>query len=79
FVWLTMRRQGETFQVYNFRMDWRTSSGREARITFYAVPLGMYFKPRRQFNSRETILREYALDMLETFQNVLPEGIALYR
>jgi hypothetical protein len=77
FVWLTMRRQGETFQVYNFQMDWRTSSGRDARIRFYAVPLGMYFKPRRQTKSRETILREYALDVLETFQEVLPEGIVL--
>ena len=75
FVWLTMRRQGEAFQVYNFQMDWRTSSAREASITFYAVPLGVYFKPRRQTKSRETILREYALDVLETFQKVLPEGV----
>lgn len=74
FVWLTMRRQRETFQVYSFQMDWRTGSARDARITFYAVPLGMYFKPRRQTESRETILQEYALDVLETFQRVLPEG-----
>jgi hypothetical protein len=72
-VRLTMRRQGETFQVYSFELDWQTvSSGRDARVTFYAVPLGAYFKPRRQTKSRETILREYALDVLETFQNVLP-------
>jgi len=74
FVWLTMRQQGETFQVYNFQMGWRTSSGRHESIKFYAVPLGMYFKPRRQTNSRETILRNYAQEVLETFQKVLPEG-----
>jgi len=77
FVWLTMRRQGETFQVYNFRMGWRTGSGRDASLKFYAVPLGLYFKPRRQTKSRETILREYAQDVLETFQKVLPERIEL--
>src|ERR1700733_8415533 len=49
FVWLTMRRQGETFQVYSFEMDRQTGpSGRDARVTFYAMPLGAYFKPRRQ-------------------------------
>jgi hypothetical protein len=74
FVWLTMRRQGETFQVYSFQMDWRTGSARDARITFYAVPLGMYFKPRRQTKSRESILREYAMEVLETLRKVLPEG-----
>ncbi len=74
FVWLTMRRQGEIFQVYNFEMDWRMSSGPGARVTFYAVPLGMYFKPRRQTRSRETILREYAQDVAETFQGVLPSS-----
>ncbi|MDA4115697.1 MAG: hypothetical protein OK442_03985 [Thaumarchaeota archaeon] len=74
FVWLTMRRQGETFQVYNFEMDWQTVSGSNARSTFYAVLLGAYFKPRRQTQSRETILREYALDVLKTFRKVLPAG-----
>jgi hypothetical protein len=76
FVWLTMRRQGETFQVYSFEMDRQTGpSGRDARVTFYAVPLGAYFKPRRQTKNRETILREYALDVLEAFRNVLPAGV----
>jgi hypothetical protein len=75
FVWLTMRRQGEVFQVYSFEMNRQTGSGRDARVTFYAVPLGAYFKPRRQTKKRETILREYALDVLETFQKVLPAGV----
>ena len=75
FVWLTMRRQGEVFRVYSFEMDWRNSSGGEARTTFYAVPLGMYFKLRRQTQTRETILREYALDIASAFQEVLPVGI----
>jgi hypothetical protein len=74
FVRLTMRRQGETFQVYSFRMDWHTASGADASSTFYAVPLGAYFKPRRQTQSRETILRDYALGVLETFRAVLPAG-----
>lgn len=77
FVWLTMRRQRESFQVYSFQMDWRTSSVPHGRITFYAVPLGAYFKPRRQTKSRETILWEYARDVLETFEKVLPVGSTL--
>ena len=75
FIWLTMRRQGEIFQVYTFEMNYRLNSGGEAKIKFYAVPLGAYFKPRRQIKTRETILREYALDVLATFQKALPEGI----
>jgi hypothetical protein len=75
FVWLTMRRQGEVFQVYNFELNWQTDSMRDARVRFYAVPLGAYFKPRRQTKKRETILREYALDVLGTFQKVLTAGI----
>jgi hypothetical protein len=68
-IWLTMRRQGEIFQVYNFEMNYEQGS---KSIKFYAVPLGMYFKPRRQIQSRETILREYALNILETYRAVLP-------
>ena len=75
FVWLTMRRQGEIFQVYDFEMNYRQSPDGETGIRFYLVPLGAYFKPRRQTKSRETILREYAMDALEIFQKVLPAGI----
>jgi hypothetical protein len=39
------------------------------------VPLGAYFKPRRQTQTRETILREYAIDALRIFQQAIPEGI----
>ena len=77
FIWLTIWRQGEIFQVYNFEMNYRQSSGRDVRTRFYAVPLGMYFKPRRQTKSRETILQEYALEVLEIFRKVLPAGIIL--
>jgi hypothetical protein len=77
FVRLTMRRQGEIFQVYHFEMNHRQSPGPDATTRFYAVPLGAYFKPRRQTQSRETILREYALDVLGIFQKVLPAGIVL--
>ncbi len=77
FVWLTMRRQGEIFQVYNFEINYRQGHDRDIRTRFYAVPLGMYFKPRRQTESRETILREYALEALTIFHKVLPAGIVL--
>ncbi len=72
FVWMVMKRQKETFQVYNFEMKYQQGPGGEATVKFYAVPLGMYFKPRRQTQTRETILRDYAMDVLETFRKVLP-------
>lgn len=72
FVWLTMRRQGHRFQVYNFALTYLKGTESEAVIKFYMVPLGAYFKPRRQTQSRETILREYATDALGTFRKVLP-------
>jgi len=75
FIWLTMRRQGNRFQVYDFEMKYRQSPNRETGIRFYMVPLGAYFKPRRQTKSRETILREYAMNALEIFRKVLPAGI----
>ena len=71
FVWLVMSRQKERFQVYNVDMDYNLGNGNET-IKFYAVPLGAYFKPRRMTQSRETILREYAMDILETYRKVLP-------
>jgi len=75
FVWLTMRRQGHRFQVYNFQMKYQHSQKLEPLIKFYMVPLGAYFKPERQTKSRETILREYAIDALGIFQKVLPAKI----
>jgi hypothetical protein len=70
-VWLTMRRQGEIFQVYNFEIKYHNTDV----INFYAVPLGMYVKPRRQTQTRETILREYAESILETYRTVLPSSL----
>jgi len=75
FVWLTMRRQGHRFQVYNFQMKYQHGQKLEPLIKFYMVPLGAYFKPERQIKSRETILREYATDALGIFQRVLPAKI----
>jgi len=75
FVRLTMRMQREEFQVYDFEMNYRESPNSETMIKFYMVPLGAYFKPRRQTQTRETILREYATDALEIFQKVLPAKI----
>ena len=75
FVRIVMKRQKEIFQVYNFEMNYWQSPDRKVAIRFYAVPLGMYFKPRRQTQTRETVLREYATDSLEIFQKVLPTKI----
>lgn len=52
----------------NYRKDEKTGS----TIRFYAVPLGVYFKLRRQTQNRETILREYASEMLDIYRTVLP-------
>ena len=75
FVWLTMRRQGQKFHMYDFEMNYRDNTNLETGIRFFMVPLGAYFKPRRQTQTRETILREYAIDVLQIFQNVLPNRI----
>ena len=75
FVWMVMKRQKEIFQVYNFEMNYREYSGHEKGIRFYAVPLGAYFKPRRQTQTRERILRDYAMDTLEIFRRVLPAEV----
>jgi hypothetical protein len=71
FVRLTMRMQKQEFQVYHFEMKYRESPSHEATIKFYMVPLGAYFKPRRQTQTRDTILREYATDALDTYRKVL--------
>ena len=75
FIWLTMKRQGHKFNVYDFEMNYRDSGNQETKLRFYMVPLGVYFKPRRQTQTRETILREYAMDALQIFQKVLRNRI----
>ena len=71
-----MERQKEIFQVYNFEMSYHKTSIEEDKIKFYAVPLGVYFKPKRQTQTRESILREYAEGILDAFRQVLvPESI----
>src|SRR5438477_4030950 len=75
FIWLTMRRQGHKFHVYEFEMDYRDSANQETKLRFYMVPLGVYFKPRRETQTREAILREYAIDVLQIFQKVLRNRI----
>ena len=75
FVWLTMRRQGEIFQVYYLEITYLRNQGEQCSVRMYLVPLGTYFKPRRQTQTRETILREYALKSLQLYNQVLPAGI----
>ena len=74
FVRMVMKRQKEVFQVYNFEMKYRQGVKLET-IKFYAVPLGSFFKPRRQTQTRETILRKYAIDVLDTFRKVLSAAV----
>jgi hypothetical protein len=64
--------EGEVFQVYNFEMSCIRKPSHETAMKFYLVPLGAYFKPRRQTRSREIILREYALEALKAFRNAIP-------
>ncbi len=75
FIWLTMRRQKEVFQVYYFEMTYLEHLNNQTQIRFYLVLLGAYFKPRRQTQSRETILREYAMDAFQIYQKFLPVEI----
>ena len=75
FVRLTMRMQKEEFQVYNIEMKYVAELNQTNTIKFYMVPLGAYFKPKRSTQTRETILKEYALENLETFRRVLPDKI----
>src|SRR5438093_4485358 len=75
FIWLTMRRQGHKFNVYDFEMDYRDSANQETKLRFYMVPLGVYFKPRRETQTREAILRDYAVDALQIFREVLPATV----
>src|SRR2546425_8829710 len=75
FIWLTMRRQGHKFHVYDFEMNYREGAGQETKLRFYMVPLGVYFKPRRETQTREAILRDYAVDALQIFREVLPTTV----
>ena len=75
FIWLTMRRQGEIFQVYYLEITYLKNQNEQRKVQMYMVPLGAYFKPRRLTQTRETILREYALESIQSYQQVLPAGI----
>jgi hypothetical protein len=76
FVRLTMMLQKEDFQVYNIEMNFWADQNRKEMIKLYMVPLGAYFKPKRQTQNRDTILREYALENLEIFRKVLSDKIS---
>jgi hypothetical protein len=73
FIWLTMKMQKEIFQVYHFDMTYKLNSS-QVQLRFYMVPLGAWFKPRRQTQTREAILREYADEGLQAYRQVLPAG-----
>ncbi len=71
FVWLTMRRQGHMFRVYDFELHYRKEKTLDSQIKFYLVPLGMYFKPKRQTQTRADILHDYAMEALMVYESVL--------
>ncbi len=75
FIRLTMRRQGHKFYVYDFKMNYRDGVNQEMKIRFCMVPLGLYFKPRRQTQTREVILCDYAMDALQIFREGLPARV----
>jgi hypothetical protein len=75
FFWLSL--QQKPVLVFDFKMKFRDRNHEESEISFYMVPLGMYFKPRRLLQTRETILREYAMDALRLFQGLLPNRVHL--
>ena len=75
FIWLTMRCQGEIFQVYYLEITYLKNQNEQRKVQMYMVPLGAYLKPRRQTQTRETILREYALEGIQSYRQVLPTGI----
>ncbi|MDA4131380.1 MAG: hypothetical protein OK457_11470, partial [Thaumarchaeota archaeon] len=74
FFWPSLRRK--PVPVYDFTMKYRGSiTNQDREVRFYLVPVGKYFKPRRLTQTRETILRKYAMDALKTFQSVLPNNL----
>ena len=75
FIWLTMRRQGEIFQVYYLEITYLKSKNEQHKVQMYMVPLGAYLKPRRRTQTREIILREYALEGIQSYRQVLPAGM----
>lgn len=70
----TMQRQKEVFQVYNFTLTYINTPNEPGRIQFYAVPLGAYFKPKRQTQTRQTILQDYAEEIIEAYRKILPRA-----
>ncbi len=60
------------FHVYDLEMNYMVGANQETKIRFYMVPLGVYFKTRRRTQTREAVLRVYAMDALQIFREVLP-------
>jgi hypothetical protein len=57
-------------------MSYWNDTDNRAGLRFYLVPIGAWFKPKRQTQDRETILREYAEDSFKIYQNLLrPEAL----
>ena len=75
FIWLTMRRQGHMFRVYDFELHYRLNKNLESQVKFFLVPLGMYFKPKRQTQTRADILHDYAMEALRVYESVLSPSI----
>src|SRR5881397_3974671 len=53
-IWLTMRRQGEIFQVYYLEITYLKNQNEQRRVQMYMVPLGAYLKPRRPRQGKQS-------------------------
>jgi hypothetical protein len=60
------------YHVNLVELKYRTDSDGEKTITFYLVPLGTYVKPLRAKQSRDEILKDYALNSFKVLEGVLP-------
>jgi len=69
-------RGAHRYHVHHIDLSYRADSSHQKHsMTLYLVPLGAYLKPRRTTQSREDILREYAVNSVKTLQDVLPAAV----
>lgn len=61
------------YRVHHVNLTFNSVS--EKPLTLYLVPLGTYTKPLRAKQSREEIMRNYAVESFKVLQSVLPPGV----
>jgi len=60
------------YHVHQIELKYRTDSNRKKSVVLYMVPLGTYVKPMRATQSREAVLRDYAVASFKILEGVLP-------